>query len=75
LKDSEIMEVLRKESEEFKKYEVGHRELDATLVELKKKKRPNPDEEFEIKKMQKRKLHYKDMMAMLVTQYKSQNKN
>ena len=75
MKDSEIMEVLRKESEEFKKYEAEHRGLDETLTELKKKKRPTTDEEYEIKRMQKQKLHFKDMMAMMVSQYKSQNRN
>jgi uncharacterized protein YdcH (DUF465 family) len=75
LKDSEIIEILRSESEEFKKYEVGHRELDQSLSELQKKKRPTTDEEYEMKKMQKQKLYYKDMMALMVSQYKSQHKN
>jgi uncharacterized protein YdcH (DUF465 family) len=75
LKDNEIIEVLKNESDEFKKYETEHRGLDETLTELKKKKRPTTDEEYEIKRMQKQKLHFKDMMAMMVSQYKSQNKN
>ncbi len=75
LKDNDAIEALRNESDEFKRYETGHRELDLSLAELQKKKRPTTDEEYEMKMIQKRKLHYKDMMALMVGQYKSQQKN
>lgn len=75
MKESEIIEILRSESKEFKKYEVGHRKLDQTLTELKKKKCPTTDEEIEMKKMQKQKLQHKDMMAQMVSQYRKDHRN
>lgn len=70
MKENEIIDSLRSESEEFVKYENEHRELDLLLDELQKKKHLTTEEEVDKKKMQKQKLHYKDQMAQLVIQYK-----
>lgn len=70
MKESEIINSLRSESAEFVKYENEHRELDLLLDELQKKKHLTTEEEIDKKKMQKQKLHYKDQMAQLISQYK-----
>ncbi|MBI4844310.1 MAG: DUF465 domain-containing protein [Nitrospirae bacterium] len=72
MKDTEIAEILKNQSEEFRKYETGHRELKESLNEFQKKKYLTADEEIEKKKMQKQKLHYKDRMAEMIRQYKLQ---
>lgn len=70
MKESEIIKILRSESEEFVKCENEHRVLDISLDELQKKKHLTTEEEVEKKTMQKLKLQYKDHMAQLISQYK-----
>ncbi|MDO8281237.1 MAG: DUF465 domain-containing protein [Thermodesulfovibrionia bacterium] len=70
MKESEIIKALRSESEEFIKFENEHRELDLILDELQKKKHLTTEEEVDKKTMQKQKLHYKDQMAQIISQYK-----
>jgi uncharacterized protein YdcH (DUF465 family) len=71
LKEREIVELLKKENEEFKKLSEEHRSLDVLLAEMDNKKRYlSPEEEFERKKIQKQKLLKKDRMAELVREYK-----
>jgi uncharacterized protein YdcH (DUF465 family) len=71
LKEREIVELLKKENEEFKKLSEEHRSLDVLLAEMDNKKRYlSPEEEFERKKIQKQKLFKKDRMAELVREYK-----
>lgn len=74
LKDNEIAEILRKESEEFKKLEEEHRRLEETLAQIDKKKFLTADEEIERKKIQKQKLRSKDLMADMIRQYKQKIK-
>jgi uncharacterized protein YdcH (DUF465 family) len=70
LKEYEIVELLRKENEEFRKLSEEHRNLDLLLAEIDSKRYLTPEEEFERKKMQKQKLQKKDRMAELVREYK-----
>lgn len=71
MKEHEIVELLKKENEEFKKLSEEHRSLDVLLAEMDSKKRYlTPEEEFERKKIQKQKLSKKDRMAELVREYK-----
>jgi uncharacterized protein YdcH (DUF465 family) len=70
LKEYEIVELLRKENEEFRKLSEEHRSLDVLLAEIDSKRYLTPEEEFERKKMQKQKLQKKDRMAELVREYK-----
>ncbi len=74
LKDNEIVEILRKENEEFKRLEEEHRRLEETLSQIDKKKFLTADEEIERKKIQKQKLRNKDLMADMVRQYKQRIK-
>jgi len=70
LKENEIVELLKKEDEEFRKLSEEHRSLDVLLAEIDGKRYLTPEEEFERKKIQKQKLSKKDRMAELVREYK-----
>ena len=69
MKETEIISILRNESEEFKKLEEDHRRLDQILDEMTKKKYLTTEEVVEKKKLQKQKLQFKDRMARLVRSY------
>jgi uncharacterized protein YdcH (DUF465 family) len=71
MKDEEIINTLRTENEEFRKMEEEHKKLQQTLDEMNKKKHLTTDEEVEKKRIQKKKLQYKDRMAELVRTRKS----
>jgi len=73
--DEDIIELLRKESTEFKKLDEEHKNLKQVLAEIDKKVYLNPDEEIERKKIQKLKLNKKDRMAELVREYKKSPSN
>lgn len=70
MKEHEIVEVLKKENEEFKKLSEEHRNLDGLLTEIDNKRYLTPEEEVERKRIQKLKLLRKDRMAELVREYR-----
>jgi uncharacterized protein YdcH (DUF465 family) len=70
LKDSEIVEILKKENDEFQKIEEEHRSFEQTLAALDKRKYHTTDEEMERKTIQKKKLLIKDRMAVMIREYK-----
>lgn len=70
MKEQEIVELLKKENDEFRKLSEEHRQLDMILAEMDGKRYLTPEEEFERKKIQKQKLMKKDKMAALVREYK-----
>jgi uncharacterized protein len=70
LKENEIIELLKKENEEFRRLSEEHRNLDMLLSEIDNRRYLTPDEEIERKKMQKQKLLKKDRMAAFVREYK-----
>ncbi|MFI5294546.1 MAG: DUF465 domain-containing protein [Thermodesulfovibrionales bacterium] len=73
MKEQEIIERLKKESEEFRKVLEEHHGLDATLAEIDKKVYLTPEEEIERKKLQKQKLAKKDKMAEFIRDFKKAN--
>ena len=75
MKDEEVIQLLLKESEEFKKLEQDHKNLKGMLAEIDKKVYLSPEEEMERKKIQKLKLSKKDKMAELVREYKKSHTN
>mgnify|MGYP006268755461 CR=1 FL=1 len=75
MKEQEIIELLRRESEEFKKLDQEHKNLDQLLLAIDSKVYLNADEEMERKKIQKLKLLKKDRMAELVREYKKSHTN
>jgi len=70
LKEQEIVESLKKESEEFRKLTEEHHSLEGVLAEIDKKVYLSPEEEVERKKIQKQKLFKKDRMAELIRDFK-----
>jgi len=70
VKEQEIVELLKKESDEFRKLSEEHRSLDLVLAEIDNKRYLTQEEEVERKNIQKQKLMKKDQMAALVREYK-----
>ena len=70
MKEAEVIDILRNENEEYRKIEEEHRKLDQYLEEMSKKKYLSSEEEIEKKKLQKKKLRYKDKLAQLIREYK-----
>jgi hypothetical protein len=75
LKDNEIAKILRKENEEFRKLEEEHRKLDEAIARIDKKRFLTTDEEIERKKIQKKKLRNKDLMAEMIRKYRQKVKS
>ena len=70
MKDTDIINNLRDENNEFRKLEDEHKRLEVTLADIDKKKYLTAEEEMERKNIQKQKLQFKDKMAELVKGYK-----
>ncbi|MCX7793246.1 MAG: DUF465 domain-containing protein [Thermodesulfovibrionales bacterium] len=70
MKEQEIIELLRKENEEFRRLEQEHRNLDNTLKQLESKRYLTSEEELEIHNLKKLKLSKKDRMLELIEEYK-----
>jgi len=70
MNDQEVLEILRKENNEFRHLEEEHRTLDARLTELENKHFLTPDDEIEIKAIKKQKLIRKDRMAEMIREFK-----
>lgn len=73
MKEEEIVEVLKKENEEFRALYQEHRDLDNKLSEFNKKPYLSLEEELEKKTIQKEKLAKKDRMAEIIRKYKKNN--
>ena len=67
--ESSIRKVLRVESEQFKKLEAMHSELDQKLIELSERSTVTPEDEIEEKRLKKMKLRLKDEMYRQIHQY------
>jgi len=70
LKENDVVEILKKENEEFRKLTEEHRSLDSLLSEIDSKRYLTPEEEIERKNIQKQKLFKKDKIAELVREYR-----
>ena len=68
--NTETIDNLRNENDEFRKLEDEHKRLEITLADIDKKKHLTAEEEIERKTIQKQKLQFKDKMAELVKEYK-----
>lgn len=75
MKEEEVMELLRKENDEFKKLHEDHRNLENLLAEIDRKVYLTAEEEVERKRIQKLKLIKKDRMAEIVREYKKSHSN
>ncbi len=70
MKEEEVVEALKRENEEFRRIYQEHRDLDSQLLEYNRKSRLTAEEEVEINRIKKEKLHKKDKIAELVREYK-----
>lgn len=70
MKDQEIIDLLKQESEEFKKLSEEHHSLDLQLAEMDRKVYLTSEEEIERKTLQKQKLLKKDKIAEIVRDFK-----
>ena len=70
MKEEDIVEILKKENEEFRRIYQEHRELDSQLLEFNKKHYLTPEEETEMHRIKKEKLYKKDKIAELIREYK-----
>jgi len=70
LTEEEIVRILDRKSEEFRKLEEEHKNLEAMLSAYHTRLYLNADEEFEKKKLQKLKLNKKDRMAALIREFR-----
>ncbi|MGE5239970.1 MAG: YdcH family protein [Chloroflexota bacterium] len=72
MRDEEIVELLKKDNDEFRRLYQEHRELDNQLTELSRKHYLTPEEEVEEKRIKKEKLHRKDRIAEMIREYRKQ---
>ncbi len=72
--DTDLIETLTRENEEFKKAREQHGHLAKQLDDLEKKPFLTPQDEVEIKVLKKKKLVYKDQMEKLLSQYRKGRK-
>ncbi|MDA8078665.1 MAG: DUF465 domain-containing protein [Nitrospiraceae bacterium] len=70
MKEQEIVETLKKESEEFRRLVDEHHSLEGILADIDRKVYLTAEEEMERKKVQKQKLAKKDKMADIIREYK-----
>ncbi|MEW6068170.1 MAG: DUF465 domain-containing protein [Nitrospirota bacterium] len=70
MKEQEIVELLKKDDDEFRRLSEEHKNLEGLLFEIDRKHYLTPEEEIERKKLQKQKLIKKDRMAELIRAYK-----
>jgi hypothetical protein len=69
MNEEEIIGILKKDNEEFRKLYQEHRELDGMLAELSKKHYLTTEEEVEEIRMKKAKLQKKDRIAEMIREY------
>ena len=70
MNEEEVIDILKRESDEFRRLYREHRELDDRLSELNKKHYLNQDDELEMSRMKKEKLHKKDKIAEMIREYR-----
>lgn len=68
--EEEILKILHRHNEEFRKLGEEHRTLEDELSKFDSRLYLSPDEELERKKIQKLKLYKKDRMAEIIRDYK-----
>ncbi len=70
VKEEVLVERLRVENSEFKKWEQEHRQLENTLMSFEAHRYLTPEEEVERKRIQKLKLAAKDRMMEIIRRSK-----
>ncbi|TNF55376.1 DUF465 domain-containing protein [bacterium] len=73
--ETEIIEALREQNEEYRKLYEEHKKLEEALAEIDKSKYITADEGLKRKEIQKQKLLKKDRMAEIIREYKKGKKS
>ena len=73
--DASIREALRDESDDFRKLEEMHGELDSKLMALSSRSEVKPEDEIEEKRLKKMKLKLKDKMYGMMREYSASLNN
>lgn len=71
-KESDIIDYLSRENDEYRRLKEEHRRLEEALSEIMKKRHQTEDDEIEKKRIKKEKLIKKDRMAEIIRKYKEQ---
>lgn len=69
VKDEAILQRLRRENQEFQRWEQEHQQLEETLLSIDSHPYISPEEEMERKRVQKLKLAAKDRMMEMVRRF------
>ena len=73
MKEEEVIETLKKDSEEFRRLYQEHKELGSQLLEFSKKAYLTVEEETEMHRIKKEKLYKKDKIAEAIREYKKRH--
>ena len=73
MQTGDIQRILSSDDPEFRQWVEEHHQCEHRLVQLTAKKEITTDEELEEKTLKKRKLHLKDLMAVRIRTYETQN--
>jgi uncharacterized protein YdcH (DUF465 family) len=73
--ETEIIEALKEQNEEYRKLYEEHKKLKEALAEIDKSKYITAEEGLKRKGIQKQKLQKKDRMAEIVREYKKSRKS
>lgn len=72
-KDEELIQALIAQDEELRRYYEEHLELERQLEEYNRRLYLTPEQDFERKALQKRKLHGKDRIMQILHRHRSQS--
>lgn len=70
--ESDVIDYLNMENEEYKKLQEEHQRLEEALSEIIKKRHQTTEDEIEKTRIKKEKLIKKDKMAEIIRKYKEQ---
>lgn len=72
-KESEIIDYLYRENEEYRKLKEEHKKLEETLAEMSKRRYLTVEEEMEKKRIKKEKLIKKDRMEEIIRKHREKH--
>ena len=68
--DEKLLEILVKEDTELARFVTHHRELDARIADLTKRRSINPQEQVDLQRMKKERLAGRDRIAKILDDYR-----
>jgi len=74
MEEKQVADILRENNRRFRSLEITHGQLEQSLQDLNRRKILTPQEEYQKKTFQKKKLAAKDNMVELIRYYKATGK-